>query len=125
MRNWIGKSYEEVGPCWAFAKEYLAERDRFLPMGPCVRGGLRQAKAYAAWQSKFTQHERPHKGHLVLFRIPRSEVSEKVYPFRFHCGVMLDEFRFIHAEEKMGVVISRLSNPMFGPFVVGYFTYGS
>ncbi len=49
----------------------------------------------------------PLPGRVVLFRLRRA------LPPR-HCGILLPEEQFIHAQERVGVVVTRLDNIWLG-----------
>lgn len=72
------------------------------------------SQAVQAHRHEWVQVDRPALMDLVLFRV-------KGLPC--HMGVVLDQRRFVHAEESAGVVIEHLSSIMWSRRLVGFGRY--
>jgi len=117
----VGLSYRDAGDCWYFAGQVIAMMGLVWPSMQLKRGSARHAQAVMLWEKCFVKHDTPLRGRLALFRVPKSR-RVKCYPYRWHCGVMLDTRWFIHAAAR-GVMKTRMENLSYGPFLRGYYSY--
>lgn len=120
-RHLIGRSYRSVGDCWQFAATVLSLFGRPWPCRPVRRGAARHAGYVALWERDFVRYDHPAPGRVVLLRTPKTRRVQG-YPYRWHCGVMVDGRFFIHAAVQ-GVRLGRLDDMSYGPFVWGFYEY--
>jgi cell wall-associated NlpC family hydrolase len=116
----IGRPYERGGrgpdsyDCWGLVRALLVRLGyRNLPDEPTPRAPAAAAEAFQrhgqAWKK---QDSRP--GAVVLLKDEHGIGS--------HLGLMIDRGRFIHVSEVRGqVCIDRLSDPLWGGRVMGFY----
>lgn len=119
----IGKPYKEGarGPeaydCWGVVMAIyhrLGWPVKNYPISFAVADGRHMDRFIDTEQTRWEKHAQPVPGAVVLFR--------RANGLYCHVGVVIDDKRFIHSEEDVGVCIDTLNR--WDPFVAGYYTPG-
>lgn len=107
-RGWIGTPYRHLAAtrdagcdCLGLIRGVWAELYGSLPVVPAYRADWRdQRDLLVAAEARLAQCE-PAPGAIVVFRLgARSR----------HCGILVAADRFIHAQERLGVVEANLTD---------------
>lgn len=119
-RAWVGTPYRHLSAtrgagcdCLGLVRGVWRDLYGTLPEVPNYRADLRDHRDLLAAAEQRLERAEPEAGRIVLFRlgsVPR------------HCGILTSATRFVHAQERIGVVEANLTEG-WARRVVGCFAF--
>lgn len=117
----IGKQFKDGGrgpvlfDCWGLAIEAMKDFGYNLPdyavsAFDCAAVGQIIGEERKAWQ----QIEKPVPGCVIVMRFGTAKNIN-------HIGVYLGNEKFIHARDKVGVCIEKITSPVFRSIIQGFY----
>jgi len=119
VKKYIGKPYDKDSyNCWHFLKDFYGELEHEL-------FDIHLKSLDKDWAYKGVNYFLDNVAHdWVKIRAPQEydAVLFKNYKgIAFHAGVMIDEPRFIHCAENVGVIISRIDDNAWHKRIEGFY----
>lgn len=112
----IGLPYiEESRNCWNFVQTAAKLVNIDLPDYQVPESYKELTNLINKEKQNYQKIQKPELYCLVLFRVPH------ITGFGWHCGLMISENQFIHCIKNTGVVITKLTNPIYRVLLEGFY----
>ena len=116
----VGTSFEDMH-CWHVVREIYKRHDIDLED---YHIGVDECEAISKVYAEKLKQEPGNKWERLTAPEPLALVAIRNHPkFVSHCGVCIGNGQFIHSLADTGVIINRLSDPMWRKKIVGFYRY--
>jgi cell wall-associated NlpC family hydrolase len=114
IKKYLGKPFTDAFNCWTLVKEVYADRGySFCSVDIDTMNHIECRKLIDTYRKEWDEIESPQPFDLVVF------TNANDVPF--HCGIMLDDTRFIHCSRRAGVVVSRVYDKGYDKRLEGFY----